>query len=493
MAVPDPPKVSPPSPEQRRIAAERFERAGQVIATGDYDYGVQLLLTCCKLDPANLLFRQTLRRTQKAKFSNNLRGSRLAVVTNAGAKTRLKAARRNREHLKVLEVGEEILSRNPWDLGTQMEMAEAADALGLLDLAIFLLDQARQKYPKDATLNRALARLFEKRGNFAHAITLWQLVLEAVPTDVEAMHKAKDLAASETIQRGKYGTVTSGSGEQRALTGSAEQRAMKAGAQASPRAPEPADRVGREAAPILARIQSNPTDPHLYLQLAGIYRRGNQPERARAALEQGLGPTGNHFQLTIELMELDLEPFRKDLAITEQKLRDADHSADDDLADDSPVEELRKIRSRLQKEIVSREIELFRLKADRFPADQTHRIELGVRLLRADRPDEAIVELQQARKDPRVAWRASLYLGHCFKRRNNWRLAARNYEEALSQLPAGEESARKELLFALANGYAEAGDHGKAIDLGHELANLDFAYRDIGRLIDEWQQQVENA
>jgi tetratricopeptide (TPR) repeat protein len=494
MSVTDRNTVPQPTPEQRRIAAERFERANQVIATGDYDYGIQLLLTCCKLDPANLLFRQTLRRTQKAKFKNNMHGSRLAMLTNAGPKTRIKSAKRGREYLKVLEVGEEILSRNPWDLGTQMDMAEAADALGLLDLAIFFLDQARQKYPNDATLNRALARLFEKRGNFTHAITLWQLVQQAVPGDVEAAHKAKDLAASETIQRGKYETA-SGSAEQAVLSGgsgrlgskpaSNQQRAFKA---------EPTDRASREAAPILARLDANPTDPNLYLQLAGVYRRANQPDRARAVLEQGLGPTGRHYVLTLEIMDLDLDPFRRNLALTEQKIKQAEARPDDDLPVEGPsLEELERARSRLLKEINSREVELYRLKADRFPSEQGHRVELGLRLLRADQIEEAIVELQQARKDPRLAWRASMYLGFCFKRRNNWRLAQRNFEEALTAVPPNEESSRKEILFTLAKGCAEAGDLSKAVDVGHELANLDFGYRDIGRLIDEWQHRLENA
>ena len=36
---------------------------------------------------------------------------------------------------------------------------------------------------------------------------------------------------------------------------------------------------------------------------------------------------------------------------------------------------------------------------DRFPNESNHRIELGTRLLKADRVDEAITELQQARRD----------------------------------------------------------------------------------------------
>ena len=54
----------------------------------------------------------------------------------------------------------------------------------------------------------------------------------------------------------------------------------------------------REAAPILARLETNPTDAHLYLQLADCLPPRQQPDRARAVLEQGLGPTGNDFRLT---------------------------------------------------------------------------------------------------------------------------------------------------------------------------------------------------
>jgi tetratricopeptide (TPR) repeat protein len=477
--------------EARRIAAERFDRANQVASSGNYDYAIQLLLTCCKLDPANFLFRQTLRRTQKAKYKNNLRGSRLAFLTTIRMRARLKSAKRSRDYLKVLETGEIILSKNPWDIGAQMDMAEAADALGLIDHAVFFLDQARQKSPKDATLNRALARLFEKRGNFAHAIVLWQLVKEVAPDDVEAAHKAKDLAASETIARGGY--RESPSDQYPVPDGPGSTTHSRFGQPAAPPgaapAAEPADRVTREAAPILARLDTNPTDPHLYLQLSTVYRRGNQPDRARAVLEQGLGPTGNDFRLTLELLEMDLDAYRRNLGIAERKLA----KAEADEAYKHTPEEMRKVKNKILREISSREIELFRIKADRFPQELTYRLELGIRLAHADQIDEAIVELQHARKDGRLLWKACMHLGLCFKKRNNWRLAQRNFEEALTQLPPGEEEGRKEILYQLAVGSAESGELQKAVDLGHDLANIDFGFRDIGKLLDEWQERLQEA
>ena len=499
MANSDAPRVPPPSPENRRVAAGQFERANQVIATGNHDYGIELLLSCCKLDPANLIYRQALRRTEKSKFKNNMRGSWHAGVSSWGTRAKMKTALHGGDLLKVLDLGEQVLARNPWDTGAQVDMAEAADGLGLIDLAIWLLEQARQKDAKAPDVNRFLARLYEKRGNFSQAIALWELIRKAVPTDGEAMSKAKDLAASETIARGNYEQavvnpedVVETAPESRGGTPlePLPQRLKSAGSTARVRPPTPAsgfdlpaapaERGAREVAQLRAKIDADPTNPNHYLQLAALYRRLDQFDQACEVLRQGLGPTGNAFDLLTALTETEIEPFRRNVVHAEQRLRSA---PDDD--------ELRKLRARLTKEINARELELYRRKADRYPTEMAHRLELGVRLLRAGQTDEAIRELQAARADPRQHWKALLHLGHCFRDRNNWRLAKRNFEECLQNLPPGEEETRKELLFHLAQGSAEAGDFQAAVEHGSELANVDFGYKDVGRLIDEWQARLD--
>jgi tetratricopeptide (TPR) repeat protein len=469
-----------PTAEHRRIAAGQFERANQVITTGNYDYGIQLLLTCCKLDPANLIYRQALRQVEKAKYKNNFRGSRFSLLTNTAAKHRVKSALRAGDYLKVLEHGEEVLARNPWDVSAQMHMSAAAVALGLLDLAVWFLEQARQKNPQDITVNRELAKLYEKRGNFTQAIALWELIRKANPKDIEAQHKAKDLAASDTIARGRYEEVVSSTRAQAA--GGEEEEAAVEGEEQEAAPPAFLDRVARETAPLVEKLKGDPANANLYLQLANIYRKADQPEKAREVLQQGLGPTGNSFELSIELAELELEPFRRNLVLTEEKLKA-----------DPQNEELRKIRVRLLKEINTRELDLFRQKSNRYPTETSHRFELGIRLLRAGQIDEAIRELQATRADPRFQWRSLMYLGFCFKSRNNWRLAQRNFEDALQQLPPAEDASRKELLFQLAQGSADNGDLAKAVELGYDLANLDFGYRDIGKLLDDWQARLQQA
>jgi serine/threonine protein kinase len=90
------------SPDQRRAAAGQFERANEVIASANFDYGIHLLLSCCKLDPANLAYRQALRQAEKTKFGKNLRGGRFSWLTSLPSRTRLKGAKRSEDHLRVL-------------------------------------------------------------------------------------------------------------------------------------------------------------------------------------------------------------------------------------------------------------------------------------------------------------------------------------------------------------------------------------------------------
>jgi hypothetical protein len=219
-------------------------------------------------------------------------------------------------------------------------------------------------------------------------------------------------------------------------------------------------------------------------------------------LTQGLAPTGQAFQLQLELMELDLAPVRKNLEIAEGRItrlkekkrteeEETDHGEEEN--DDLSERDLQQLRARLIKEINTREIEIYRVKADRFPAESGHRIELGTRLLKADLVEEAISELQQAKRDEKHKWKASMLLGMSFKKRNNWRLAQRNFEDALAAVPPTDEPARKEILYQLASGCAENGDLPRAVDLGHELANLDFAFRNIGKLLDEWNDRMQSA
>jgi serine/threonine protein kinase len=202
--------------DQVRAAAGQFERAQQALARDNMDYGIHLLLSCCKFDPGNLIYRQTLRHCEGLKFKNKRPSSVFGWARTVLLKARLRSARRAREYRTVLELGEEVLTRSPAEVGVQIEMAEAADRLGLARVAIWILEHAWQKNTRTPSLSRALARLYEKHASYTKAAALWKMLLKVNPTDPEAHRKASALAAKETIARGRYEQTLQARGKEQA-------------------------------------------------------------------------------------------------------------------------------------------------------------------------------------------------------------------------------------------------------------------------------------
>src|SRR5207249_8193542 len=130
------------------------------------------------------------------RYNNNERGQPLAYLRSLWGRVRLQKTMLRGDFLEALIECEHILMRNPWDLQTHLIMAEAFEQLDWPDHALWTLEQIRPLHSLNAKVNRTLARLYEKRGNFNQAIALWEQVRKAVPDDLEAQRKGKDLAAS---------------------------------------------------------------------------------------------------------------------------------------------------------------------------------------------------------------------------------------------------------------------------------------------------------
>ena len=200
--VPDEGETLGVSVEQRQMAAQQFAHATEVMRSeGDPAYALQLLLACVKLDPANILYRKMLRETGRDR--NPGKGGWFTSLTTLPARSRIKSARRASEHRKVLEQGEELLTRVPGDISIQLDMAASAEDLEMPSLATWLLEEARMHAPLDLSILKALAGLYERRNLYSRAIETWERIKKADPSDHEAATKIKDLAANETIARSK--------------------------------------------------------------------------------------------------------------------------------------------------------------------------------------------------------------------------------------------------------------------------------------------------
>jgi hypothetical protein len=200
--APKEPKAAGAVTIEARRAAEQFLSARGNLARGNLDYGITLLLGCCRLDPGNLSYHRALQRASAVRPSATPHGDGLlARLRGLTDWVRLTLARLRGDHARVLICGAEILTRYPDDLATQTRMAEAAMSLGRDELALWLLEQARAQDKTHVGINRDLARLHERRAEYTEALAYWDCVARAAPDDVEAVRKLRDLAALETLQK----------------------------------------------------------------------------------------------------------------------------------------------------------------------------------------------------------------------------------------------------------------------------------------------------
>ena len=201
-----PDKVDPlgVTADQRTNAAAQYARATEVISGGaDLSYAVQLLLNCCTIDPHNFLYRKMLREVVLDKMGGK-RAGWFGSLARLPSRRRLRSALRAEEFRQVLEGGEELLTRHPGDVPTQLDMAQAAQSLDLPDLATWLLEQARNGTPDNLSILRALGEHYGELKRYSQAATVWERVYKLEPTDHEAKDKIREMAVAETLARKGY-------------------------------------------------------------------------------------------------------------------------------------------------------------------------------------------------------------------------------------------------------------------------------------------------
>jgi serine/threonine protein kinase len=198
-----PPGQSVAALRSDEIVAGQLTYAREQIGRGQFDMGIQLLLACCRRAPTQLACHQALREALDARAGA---GHRVGLATWFRAALpwlRLQMVKGTGDDREILARGAELLAHFPDHLTAHLVMAEAADALGQDELALWLLLQARKDREQEPAINRALGCYFEKRKDFDQALGYWKRVAKAEPADNEARKKLRDLAALQALIRAK--------------------------------------------------------------------------------------------------------------------------------------------------------------------------------------------------------------------------------------------------------------------------------------------------
>jgi tetratricopeptide (TPR) repeat protein len=184
------------TPEQRRTAAELYQIADQWLVAGRPDKAVTILQNCCRLDPQSMIYRQGLRTAQR-----QLRPARglIASLRKWRAVRRLQGATAAKDWLMVLALAEEVLTLNSGDCRAHLALAKAYESMGLLDHAIWCLEQAPAGNHGTDNIAVELRRLYERTGRFSLAQGLKEIPLPPSPVMEAPDWPARDLAQLNTF------------------------------------------------------------------------------------------------------------------------------------------------------------------------------------------------------------------------------------------------------------------------------------------------------
>jgi tetratricopeptide (TPR) repeat protein len=382
---------------------------------------------------------------------------RLVGTKNQPIRLRAKAHKAKKDWAGAIAVCEEAFVNNPWDVSAAWEAAEAAEQLGHLLLAQFFVDSVygQAVEAKEAEFFRYTAHVHELNESWQKAIAAWEQVKKLLPHDENANRQINSLSAKATIKR-------SGLGEK-----------IEKHEEAAQQGPTPEEIRAEKMTPEerwLKEIEEEPTRVSSYLNLADYYKMRSQLDEAEKLLARGIKANPQDTNLKTEHAEVQMARITRFIEVQAKKIKD---NPDDEEA----KAKLAKAAATLQEY----EIKEYRRRIEVNPEDLGLHHNLGLRLAKAGKHDEAIASFQQARNSPNLKVQALHQIGLCFEAKGALKLAERALQDALKAAEPDDAATNNALHYRLGRVAEAQGNTALAEEHYNEVAANDYAYLDVAQ------------
>lgn len=448
--------------QKKKIAVDCWKRGSQAVESQSWDYAIAMFGTAVKQLPDNLLYRQTLRVTERKKYNDNRKGAKLAGFKITKLKASIKAASMKSNWVEVDKLAEEGLALNPWDAGLNASLGEAASKRGFHEIAEFSFQQSVEMDPKNKDYIKKLADVQEERGKFKEAARTWARILEFDPIDGEARTKSQQLDTQTVINRGGY--------EDAENTHDVEvPNAYDVDRPVKQQIPEAVTGPGEDKEADLRRaVRKNPEEKDAYLKLAQFLQREKRLPEARETLAKALEFSLNDKSLQELIEDLDLEIMKQEIENFQQE--------------NANLNENKKLQTKLkqkQRDYLTREIEVFKNRVEEYPKDLHVKFRLAKSYIKGQKFSDAIPLLQQASSDPKMQADVLVNLGKCFFADGKKKLALPQFEKAITLLD--EETNTKtltEVHYLCGRLYEQAKKPEQAEEHYLKVLGYDYDYKD---------------
>ena len=438
-----------------------FDRADQVLATGNWDFAIELYINGLQREPDNIeRGHQPLREASLNR-------------THAGGKPAGFMEKRKwppgKDPITQLVSAEFLLAKEPGNEQYMEGVMRAAIALEQRPLIRWMgqiaLESQRQAARKNRKLLQFLIDALHNIEQYRLAIDACEIAREAEPDNSAIQNILGELMAKETIQRGKYdqeGSFTKGVKD---LEGQKKLIEKDKLAQSD----EFRLQQIEEAKADYLKTPNIPGKVGAYVDTLLLMQDESYENEAVDVLAKAFREH-NAYQYKLRIGEIRIKQMTRRF----RKLRDAGDKAAATVA---------------LKDLAEFELVEYGERAMNYPTDMSIKFELGRRQLALGRLDEAIGSLQQARRDARHSVQASSLLGQAFEKKGWFREASETLERVL-EAELTEDRA-KDIRYHLGNVYEKMDELVKAQDQYSEVAQMDYNYKDARQRLEEVRKKID--
>jgi tetratricopeptide (TPR) repeat protein len=449
------------SADARKRLQQCYESAVKSAATGNFDYAIDMLKMCVVGDPGNQIYVKQMLGSLLQKFKGDPKQvGKLASMQVVGPRGKLKLAK---DGPAMIGAGVEVLKINPWDTTALCVMASACEKMECDEAGILYLNMAIGANPKEADFQRARAKMLERLGQFDEAILCWNKVAQLKPSDFDAQKMISNLSVKRTIKKsGMEDTETAGD------------LARKTAAEDRPSANLTPQQKLEKA------IARAPEERSNYLDLADLLIQEEKYGEAEKVIEKVVQLSGGDMAMIERLEDVRLRRGRQTVGTAER------------LYEQSKTEDSLKTFRQVQSDVTRAEMDIYRARCDRYPANLSYKFELALRLKKFGQINEAIQLFQAARGDGKRRATVHLELGECFQHLKQYKLAMSNYEQAVQDFGSADSEPKRLAMYRAGRLSLATKDLETAEKYLTEVASLDFGYKDVAALLDKIAQERNN-
>lgn len=438
--------------------SKHLETAADAVKRRNYAIAIKLYGRLLSLQPDNGDARAGLRRALYKKAEAKP-PSKLFAILGGGIHLLMGGLfRLCRAHGAAAKAFERYLVGDPLNETFNCKLGDSLARAGLKNAARAVYQSYADINPRCLEACREAGALLYEAGQTEEAVVMYERALKIDPRDQDSLKARKNLAAEGALK--KTGIETATSSRELIKDLDAAQRLER-----NDRLQLSREEIAEELETLEAQLQEDPGQLKLLVRMSEVLLMDDDLSGALQSLEQAVAEDPHNSDLAAQAGALRLR-------LQEGRVEEAEARGDTGAADFA------------RKALGEARVTEYRRQVEQNPTDLRRRFQLGEALFGIEQFDDAIAELQQAVKDPKVKADSLMMLGQSFAAKDMDDLALGQLEKALeASTDTGEKG--KEILYAMGRVAQNMGRTEQALAHFSRILEQDIGFRDVQRKIED--------